>query len=339
MRRLTRTLAVAAASLGLAVGAAQADISRMTIGTNPSGTMYYVVGGGVATLFSDKLGIRATVQPGAGASVYLPLIHDGEVTMGLSSSLDSYMAWNGLGPYEGTGGLMNLRAFSRAWPLPYAYVARRDSGFRTMADLRGQRVAVNFRANAALEGANRSMFVTAGLDPDTDIEPVTISGIPEGYQLLTDGSIAAAPTAIGIPLLRQAEATIPGGVIVLGIEGVNATTEFINEQLAGMFLMETLPGENNPGVTEPTTIAGFDAFYVIGAHVSEDDVYNLLKTMWENYEQLQQDFPVLRSSPAEQLASTSNTVPFHPGAVRFFREVGLWTEANDARDAEIMAQH
>ncbi|MCC6006642.1 MAG: TAXI family TRAP transporter solute-binding subunit [Rhodobacteraceae bacterium] len=338
MTRFTRNLAAAAAALGLAATAAQADISRITIGTNPQGTMYYVVGGGVATLFSDALGIRATVQPGAGASVYLPLIDEGDVTMGLSSSLDSNMAWNGIGPYEGTGGLKNLRAFSRAWPLPYAYVARRDSGIRTMADLRGERVAVNFRANAALEGANRSMFVAAGVDPDTEIEAVTISGIPEGYQLLTDGTIAAAPTAIGIPLLRQAEATIPGGVVVLGIEGENANTDFISGELPGMFITETLPGENNPGVLEPTTIAGFDAFFVIGAHVSDDDVYNLLKAMWDNWANLQQDFPVLRSSPAENLASTSNTLPFHPGAVRFFREVGLWTDANDARDAAITAQ-
>lgn len=338
MTALSRTLAAAAAVCGLAVGAAQADISRMTIGTNPQGTMYYVVGGGVATLFSEKLGIRATVQPGAGASVYLPLIHGGEVTMGLSSTLDSNMAWNGEGPYEAMGGLKNLRAFSRAWPLPYAYVARADSGMRTVADLKGQRVAVNFRANAALEGANRAMLRSAGLDPDTDVESITISGIPEGYQLLTDGTIAAAPTALGIPLLRQAQATIPGGVVVLAVEGENATTDFLNEQLAGYYIMDTHPGENNPGVSETIPITGFDAFYVIGAHVSDDDVYNLMKTMWEAYEQLQQDFPVLRTSPQENLATTSNTLPYHPGAVRFFKEVGLWTEANEARDAAIMAR-
>lgn len=336
MFTILRTLSLA---LGIAATAtaAQADIRRMTIGTNPQGTMYYVVGGGLAKLWSDKLGIRATVQPYAGASVYLPLIESGEVTMGLSSSLDSSMAFNGKGAYEVSGGLRKLRTLSRAWPLPYAFVTRADSGIRTVSDLKGKRVAVNFRANAALEDANRAMLTAAGLNPDTDVEAVTISGIPEGYSLMADGTIAAVPTVIGIPILRQADATIPGGVMVLGLDGDGATTEFLNSQLRGLYAVETKPRDNNPGVDVPKVVAGFDSYYVVNADMSEDDAYRLLKTMWEAYEQLQADFPVLRTSPRENLASASNTVPFHPGAVRFFREMGLWKEENEVHDARLMA--
>jgi len=338
MKTTLRRLALALAATGLMAGAAQAQLNRVTIGTNPQGTMYYVVGGGLATLFSNELGLRASVQPHAGASVYLPLIHSGEVTMGLSSSLDSNMAFTGMGPYEGTGGLKKLRTLARAWPLPYAYVARADSGLRTMTDLKGKRVAVNFRANAALEASNRAMIAAAGLDPDTDVEAVTISGIPEGYNLVIDGSIDAAPTALGIPLLRQAHSTVPGGMIVIALDGPDATDGFLDSQLPGLYTMTARPGDNNPGVDGDTLIAGFDAFYVVSADMSDEDAYTLLKTIYESYGKLQEDYPVLRSSPPELLGRPANTVPYHDGARRFFEEAGLWTDANTARDAALLAQ-
>ncbi|GIX13827.1 MAG: C4-dicarboxylate ABC transporter substrate-binding protein [Paracoccaceae bacterium] len=326
---------VTAALLAIAP-AAEAKLGRITIGTNPQGTTYYVLGGGLAKLFSDKLGVTATAQPYAGSSVYLPLIHSGEVTMGLSSSLDTSLAFRGKPPYDGTGGLTKLRSLGRAWALPYAFVARGDSGLKRVSDLRGHKVAVEFRANAALAAANRAILAAAGLDPDRDVEAVTITGIPEGYKLVTEGVIAAAPTALGIPLALQAHSTLPGGIIMLALDGPNATTEFLNAQVPGLYILPTKPGDNNPGVDEPKNVAGFDVFYLVSADMDEDDAYTLIRTLYENYEQMQADYAVLRSSPRDLLARPTNTAPFHPGAVRFFREVGLWSAENEARDAALM---
>jgi uncharacterized protein len=332
-----RRLAAGFAAALLAAAPAAAELGRVTIGTNPQGTTYYVLGGGLAKLFSDKLGISATAQPYAGSSVYLPLIDAGEVTMGLSGSLDTNLAFNGKPPYDAAGGLKKLRILARAWPLPYAFVARADSGMTKVSDLRGRKVAVDFRANVALAAANRAMLAAAGLNPETDVESVAITGIPEGYKLVTEGVIAAAPTALGIPLAMQANSTIPGGIIILEQDGPDSTTEFLNGQLGGLFVMETHPGDNNPGVAATKNIAGFDAFYVISADMSDDDAYRLVKTLHENYAQMQADYPVLRSSPPELLARPTNAAPYHPGAVRFFKEIGIWTDENETRDAAMMA--
>lgn len=328
-----RNLSAAAAVALAATLPAKADLGRVTIGTNPQGTMYYVVGGGLSKLLSDTLGLTATAQPYAGSSVYLPLVEAGEVTIGFSSTLDSNMAYQGLGPYADFGGLKKLRSLVLAWPLPYTFFARADSGIRTVADLKGMKVAVDFRANAALGDANRAMLMAAGLDPDTDVEAVTITGIPEGYNLVTDGSVAAAATALGIPLARKADATIPGGIVMLGVTGENATTAFLDGRMPGLYMMTSQPGANNPGVAEPTPITGFDIFLQISADMSEEDAYTLARTIHENYVALQEDYPVLRRNQLSDLARPSNTTPFHPGAVRYYKEIGLWSEENETRDA------
>lgn len=332
LAKLTITAAAFALSLG---SSAFAELGRVTVGTNPQGTTYFVVGGGFAKKLSDQLSISATAQPYAGSSVYLPLINSGEVTMGLSSSLDSGMAYRGIEAYEELGGQDNLRTLVRTWPLPYTYFVRADSGIKTIADLKGQQVAVTLGANTSLKLANEAMLRAGGLDPEADVEAVTVSGLPEGYTLVTEGRIAAATTALGIPLARQAHASIPGGLRMLAITGENATSDFVGTEMEGLYITNTAPSENNPGVEQDMSVLGFDIFLIGSTALSDDDAYVVTKTLHESWKSLQEDYGVLRRTPVDMISDATNTVPYHPGAKRYFMEVGLWSEENDAREATL----
>jgi TRAP transporter TAXI family solute receptor len=329
-----QSAAFAAALTALSAAPVSADMGRTTIGTNPQGTMYYIVGGGLAKLISDEFAINATAQPYAGSSVYLPLVNSGEVTLGVSSSLDGGQSFNGEGAYQEIGAQDKLRTLARLWPLPYAYFARADSGMKTIADLKGKKVAVTLGANQALKQANEAMLRAGGIDPETDIEAITISGLPEGYDLVSSGSIAASATALGIPLARKMDATVPEGIVMLAITGDNATSQFVSDQMSGLYIIETNPGENNPGVSAPQSVLGFDVFLLASTDVSDEDAYRLVKTLHTNWAALQTDYGVLRSNPAESLSLSTNTVPYHDGAKRFFEEAGLWSGENDARESE-----
>lgn len=325
-----------AAAMAMMATSAMAELGRSTIGTNPQGTMYYIVGGGLAKLLSDKFDINMTAQPYAGSSAYLPLVNSGEVTFGVSSSLDGGQGFRGEGSYVEIGKLDKLRTLARLWPLPYTYFARADSGMKTIADLKGKKVAVTLGANQALREANEAMLRAGGIDPDADIEAVTISGLPEGYDLVSSGGIAASTTALGIPLARKMDATVPGGIVMLMITGDNATTEFVESQMNGLYITESKPGENNPGVSEPQSVLGFDVFLLANTDLSDDDAYEVVKALHENWEALQQDYGVLRANPADQLSLPTNTVPFHPGAQRFYEEAGQWSAENEKREASFV---
>lgn len=328
----TAVLAVAAVVILYGIGAsdrAQAQ-QRITIGTNPQGSLYYVVGGGIAKILSEELGRRATTQPYAGSSVYLPLVDSGEVTLGLISSLDGGRSYRG----EGSEPTRNLRTIARLWPLSYAYVTRADSDIRTIQDLAGKRVVVEIRANAALAAANRAMLASGGLSED-DVESVDIGNLPQGIEGLIEDTLDATAIAVGIPLTRQAHASISGGIRYVALDGENATDAFLEEQLPGLFTTVVEPSDARPGVQEPTKVTGFDVFLIGSAEISDEEAAELARTVHEHFDTLREDYPPLRSAQADEVAAATNTVPYHPGAIAYFKEQGLWSEANEEREARL----
>ena len=156
-KNLVITFVLSAALCLAGMQGAQAKLKRITIGSNPAGSAYFLLAGGFAKLFQQKL--RSTAQPHAGSSVYLPLLNKGEITLGLNSSLDSGMAVAGTPPFHSK--IKNVRMIARIWILPYAYMVKNSSGIKTLDDLKGKPVTVNVKTNVSLGQTNRTILATA----------------------------------------------------------------------------------------------------------------------------------------------------------------------------------
>lgn len=326
--------AVATAGILLAMGAnpASAQLKRVTIGTNPAGTTYFTLGGGFAKLFQEKMGVRATAQPHAGSSVYLPLMDKGEITMGLNSSLDSALAASGKPPYKSA--TKNVRALARIWQLPYNYFVRANSGLKTISDLKGKRVQIAIKSNVSLKQLNGTILATGGLT-FADVKGLESGGIVSGINMVVEGRADAAVTAMGIPVLRKANAGIPGGIRVLSL-GDKGTPEFMGKSTGGATSMVVNPSKRNVGVMEPTRVAAFQTLLNISSKVSDKDAYTLAKTLHENWKGLQKSYPPLRGVQQSKLAVPLNPIPYHTGAVKYYKEVGIWSGANDKHRSMIM---
>lgn len=317
----------AAAAVGLS-GAVDAQ-GRITIGTNPQGSLYYTVGGGMAAALQEYLQQQVTVQPFAGSTVYLPLVGAGEVTVGINSSLDSGAIYSGA---YGNEPVEDLRMLARLWPLRVAFIVRANSDLYEVADLRGKRTVTDFAALKAVGLVNQAMIQAGGLSLD-EVEGVTVSGLGDGIEGLTEGNLDATSVAVGIPLTQQAHASIPGGIRYLSITGDTATSEHIDAIFPGTYLLPVEPSPRLPEVTEPVTVVGYDVFITVSADMPEDQARRILEAVYETWPQLEEDYPAIRSGAQEDMATPSNTVPYHHASVAFFQEKGLWTEANDAREA------
>lgn len=330
MIKTVRFAALAAAAFLTATGA-QAQ-GRVTIGTNPQGSLYYTVGGGMAAALQDALQRQVTVQPYAGSTVYLPLVAAGELTVGINSSLDTGAIFRG--DYEGTEPQEDLRMLARLWPLRVALVTRADDGMTEVSDLDGKRVVTDFSALKSVSIVNQTILQAGGLSVD-DVEGVTVSGLGQGMEGLTEGDLDASGIAVGIPLTAQAHASIPGGIRYLSITGENATTEFVNDVYPGTYIVTIEPSPRMPEVTEPFQTIGYDVFLTTSADLSDEDATALLNALWDAFPQLREDYPPIRGGSRDDFAKPTNTVPFHPAAVAFFKEKGIWTDENDARDAAV----
>ena len=328
--RTLRLLAAAGVAAALAAPTvAHAELKRITIGTNAAGTLYNQIGTVVSTLIQKSTGIPSNVRPFAGTSVYLPQLHRGEIEFGLNSALDSSIAYHGQDEYKQP--LTKLRGVMMIARAYYGFYAKNSSGLKSVGDLKGKPTVMSYRAIASFDRVNQAVIATAGLTLK-DVKPVVVSGIPDTVRGIVDGRVAAGGTIIGIPMLREANATVSGGLRVLEL-GPNEKP--INA-LAGFTAVTIKPRPPFVGVTKPMKVPRFDVFLNTGAHLSADDVYKVVKVIYSNWSSLQKDVPALRAIPAKDLAPLNFGHPYHAGAVRFFKEVGLWTPAHETRQAALL---
>jgi TRAP transporter TAXI family solute receptor len=318
-----------AAAIALSAGAANAQLKRITIGSNPSGSTFFLLATGFAKLFQEKLSLRSTAQPHAGSSVYLPLMDRGEITLGLNSSLDSGLAYNGTPPYRRA--TKKVRMIARIWVLPYGYMVKASSGIKSVADLKGKRVVIKVKTNVSLARLNRTMLSTAGLK-ESDVKAVDSGGVVKGINMVVEGRADAAPVAIAMPAMRKAHATVPGGLRIISL-GKAATDAMMNKGIAGSRTFMSKPSKRRPFVVGNTMVAAFDTYINAGSTVSDADAYKLTKTIYQNWKAMQKAYPPLRGVKQAALAPPTNALPYHPGAIKFYKEVGVWTAANEKRNA------
>lgn len=330
-RRLIAAV-LAAGVVGGAAATAEAQLKRITIGSNPAGSVYFLLAGGFAKHFQQDLKIRSTAQPHAGSSVYLPLMNKGEMVMGLNSSLDSGLAVAGKERFKDR--IKNVRLLARVWILPYAYMVKESSGIKTLDDLRGKKVIVNVKTNVSLALTNRTVLSTAGLT-EKDVVAVDSGGVVAGINMVVEGRADATTVALAMPAMRKTHATVPGGLRILGL-GKMANDEMLAKGIAGLYSMKVKPSKRYPFVREPLTIGAFDTYLNAGSQVGDDDAYMLVKSLHTNWKKLQKDYAPLRGTPVDGLAPANTSMPYHPGAIKYYKEAGLWTAGHDAGQTRAM---
>lgn len=328
MKLWQATAAAALMIVGIGQPAA-AELKNITIGTNPSGSTFYLIGSGFAKLFQENLGIRSTAQPFAGSSVYLPSISVGDITLGLASTVDSGLAYQGKADFPQP--LTSLRSIARVWNIPYAFITKANSGITTADDLRGKRIMGNMPTSQALTKINEAIVKSGGLDIG-DVDFMASGGLMDGITAVVEGRADAAPVATTMPVLIESQASVPGGLRIVA-NGSKAVDGFFAGEVPGVKASTAKPNEKRPFIIGETPIVSYDTMLVANEAMSEEDAYTITKTLYENWADLQADIGPLRGIAQNQLALPDPSVPYHPGAIKFYKEVGLWTDAHEQSQA------
>ena len=192
---------------------------------------------------------------------------------------------------------------------------------------------MRYRAIASFDRVNSAVLETAGLT-NNDVKGVTMSGIPDTIRALVEGRVESGAVVIGIPALREANAAVSGGLRVLKL-GSNLKAL---DKLAGFTAVTLKPSPAFVGVTKPMEVVRFDVFLNTGAKVSADTVYKVVKIVHQNWKELQKNIPALRAIPATDLVPVNFGHPYHDGAIRYFKEAGLWTPAHQSQQDKVLKQ-
>lgn len=323
------SLATAKLDCGPATNKSDALPRTAAIGTNPAGTGAHAIASALAAVASKATPIAVKVQPYNGPNAWMPLLESAEIEMGIINILDSHMAATGTGNYKSA--YSSVRVISGGvFPFTAGLIVRDKSEIKQISDLKGKRVAWDYGGHAINQTWQNAVMEAGGLKP-ADVVQVRVSNLNDGVRNVPEGKVDAAFTAVGIGVVEEANAMEPIRFLSM------PNTEAANKILAryGASVVKSDPAA---GIKGDTFVIGYPLQLVSSAKVSDKAVATLLKAWWDNLTEIQSIHPLLKRWTKETQAIVNFTVPYHSGAVRFYKEVGLWTAKHEARTKEICGQ-
>lgn len=303
------------------------DLPRtVAIATNLAGTGAHALGSGLAAVASRATPIAAKVQPYNGPNAWMPLMDNGEVEFGIINILDSYMAVTGTGNYKKPYPGLRIVA-GGVFPFTGSLMVRDRSDIKKPLDIKGKRMAWDFGGHAITQTWQNVAMEVSGLKPG-DVVQVRFSNLNDAIRGVAEGKVDATFAAIGIGINEEANAMEP--IRFLSLPSGESSNKILAKYGASIVKQEPAAG-----IRGDTDVIGYPLHLASSTKVSERTVALLLKAWWDNHSDLQAIHPQFKKWTKDVQAITNFTVPYHPGAVRFYREIGLWTAKHDARTKEI----
>ena len=303
------------------------DLPRtVSIATNPAGTGAHSLAAGLAAVASKATPIAAKVQPYNGPNAWIPLLQNGELEFGIMNILDSYMAQTGTGNYKKPAA--SLRVVSGGvFPFTVGLLVRDKSDIKELSDMKGKRMAWDYGGHAINMTWQLAIMEAVGVKPN-DVTQVRVSNINDGIRWVAEGKVDVAMTGIGIGIVEEANAMEP-------IRFPSMPNTDSAKAVLGRYGASIVKSPPATGIKGDTYVVGYPLQLVGSTKVNEKTVYTLAKVWWDNIGDLQTKHPLFKRWTKETQAITNFTVPYHPGAVKFYKEAGIWGGAHEARLKQI----
>ena len=318
-----RSVSIAAATAAFVIGAlsapAVAQQKFVTIGTGGVTGVYYAAGGAICRLVNKdraKHGIRCSVESTGGSVFNVNTIRAGELDFGFAQSDVQYNATKGLAQYK-DGAYTDLRAVFSVHPEPFTVLARKEANIKTFADFKGKRFNVG-NPGSGTRASMEELLVALGWKM-SDFALASELKADEHGPALCDGKIDGFFYGVGHP-----SANIQDPTTTCGAKLVSLTGPAIDKLLADKpyYAKATIPGGLYPNNPDPTTTYGVLATVVTSAKTPPDTVYQVVKAVFDNFDEFKKLHPALANLKPENMVVDGNSAPLHEGAARYYREKG-----------------
>ncbi len=315
---MNKMIAAVATAVGLAT-ALPAAAQNVGIATSNPGSLFHNIGTAVANA-ANAGGLNTTIQPATSPNQFIPFINQGGIEFGVANLQEVNYAITGEAWWNGQTN-PNLRVVAHLQPLVEAIFVRADSDIMKVSDLKGQPMTDGYTAQNTILPQLSAFYATAGMTRD-DVEKVSVASVVAGADAFMAGDTVGFIFAHGAGKVREADAAV-GGLRALGVEDdSDAALAAAREHWPTAFFT-TLPAGSMPGVLEDTVYIAFPQVIFTHASVPDEVVYEMAKAMYENASVMADTFPPMRAFRPENMKGDPGIAEFHPGALKFFEEVGL----------------
>ncbi|MEQ5802992.1 TAXI family TRAP transporter solute-binding subunit [Halomonas sp. H10-9-1] len=304
--------AVAASLIAVAPLAAAQQLSIATGGT---GGTYYPLGGGLAEMIGKHIEGYEAVAEVTGASVEnMGLVWRGDSDLALALADTVYQAYSGTGDFEGRQ-LDNIRALASVYPNAVQLVTLADSGIESLSDLEGKVVSVGAPGSGTELNA-RALLEANGITYD-DIDPRRLN-FNETADAIRDGDIDAGFWSVGPPTSSIMNLATTRDIRLIGLSDEEVANA---REAVPVFAPYELRAGLYEGMEEGVQSIGIPNVLAVSSEMDEELAYQITKMLFERTDELIEVHPAANDTTVE-FAVGSTPVAFHPGALRYYEEIG-----------------
>ncbi|KJR31829.1 C4-dicarboxylate ABC transporter substrate-binding protein [Vibrio navarrensis] len=318
LKKLVKVGAIAAAVMGAGAVNAQEFI---TIGTGSVTGVYYPTGGAICKLINKgrkEHNIRCSVESTGGSGYNVNTIRAGELDFGVVQSDSQYNGYNGLGEFSEFGPYKKLRAVFSLHTEPFNIIVRSDSGIEGLKDLAGKRVNIGNPGSG--DRATMGVVMNAmGWTNDSFKLASELKG-SERSQALCDNKIDAFIYMVGHPNGSIKEATTSCDAKLISATGPQIDKLVTDNPY---YTYTTVPADMYRGTNTDVKSFGVAATLVTSADVSDAVAYNVAKAVFEDFDTFKRLHPAFANLKKEDMVKAGISIPLHPGAVKYYKEMGL----------------
>ncbi len=315
------TLAAATVALGLCAGPAAAQQKFVTVGTGGVTGVYYAVGGAICRLMNKdraKTNLRCSTESTGGSVFNINAIKSGDIEFGMAQSDVHHNGVKGLAQFKDGGAVADLRSVFSVHPEPFTVLARKDAGVSKFEDFKGKK----FNIGNPGSGTRASMeeLLTAMGWKTSDFSLASELKADEQGTALCDSKIDGFYYGVGHPSAAIQDPTTGCGAKLIALEGA-AVDKLVAAN--SFYAKATIPGgmyANNPNAVVTYGVA---ATLVTSAKVADDVVYNLVKAVFENFDEFKKLHPAFANLDPKAMVKNGLTAELHPGAVKYYKEKGM----------------
>ncbi len=309
----------AAGSLLIACGGG-APARYLSIATGGTGGVYYPYGGGIAKVLNERLPhVRATAEVTAASVDNIKFIRDGHADLAFTLADTLADAVHARGAFAG-GAPPPVVSLATLYSNYTQLVTLASSGVTAIGDLRGKVVSTGAPGSGTEVMAFR-LLRAAGLDPDRDVRRQSL-GASESADAVKDGKLDAFFWSAGLPNPAVQDLSHTPGITIRLVPTAELLPR-LQAEFGDLYFRLEIPASTYPGVTAPVPVVGVANVLVVNAMMSEDLAHDITRVLFESQAELASIHPEARHlSP--RTAVQGSPAPFHPGAIRYYREKGVW---------------
>jgi TRAP transporter TAXI family solute receptor len=308
---------------GLAAVAFAAAAGAQTVGfaTLPPGSILHAQASVIAKVVQDNSKLQVRVIGYGGDTGILEAVSSKKDDFWLLDVGESADALHGRGTWKGNP-KPSLRTAITMYGFQMAFWVRKDSSINTIADLKGKRVPSEWVQQTGVIPHTTAVLAAGGMTYDQVVKVPEVNVVRAADDFKA-GKLDLLFFAVGAPKVAEVAASV-GGLRLLPMNALPDSEARMKKVRPEYYFSTVNPAPHIAGVDRPSPVQTIDVVVGVGSHVPDDVVYQFAKAMRENKKGLAAGHPNFNRFDETESGKGQPSLPHHPGAIKYFKEVGIW---------------